>query len=173
MKLSSGRPFQALGLLILLYACGGDAPNPVAVATPTPTPVPTPTPLGVGLACGVPAQRECGAEEGPTGVWGCCKKEPDAGNGLWDGYLWDVIQELQRTQPDLFRGQNIVDRERFMSAVARRTEEKYGLCVKVGGPGDEVGVKSSNGFNEQYDIYESNGRIRYPGYAVTCRPARF
>ena len=175
MKVISGRPLQALGLLVLLYACGGnDTPTtPVAAVTPTPTPVPTPTPFGQGLACGASRMPECGRDEGPTGVWGCCTKEPGAGNGQWDTHLWDAINDLQKEQPDLFNGNNIRDRERFIREVARITEQKYKLCVIPGGPGDEVGVKTGNSSSEQYDIYESNGRIRYPGYAVTCRPARF
>jgi hypothetical protein len=174
MKLTSGRPLQAIGLLVFLYACGGDTPSaPVAVATPTPTPVPTPTPFGQGLACGATRLPECGRDEGPPGVYGCCTKEPAAGNGQWDAHLWDAINDLQTQQPDLFNGQNIRDRERFIREVARIAEQKYRLCVIPGGPGDEVGVKVNNTYSEQYDIYESNGRIRYPGYAVTCRPARF
>lgn len=163
-----------LGLLLLLQACGSDTPSgpPVAV-TPTPTPAPTPTPFGIGLACGASRMPECGRDEGPPGVWGCCTKEPGAGNGQWDAELWDAINILQREQPELFRGNNILDRVKFISEVARITEQKYGLCVIPGGPGDEVGVKTGNGSSEQYDIYESSGRIRYPGYAVTCRPARF
>lgn len=176
MKRHSSLAVPALGLLVLLQACGSDTPSaPVATVTPTPAPTPTPTPvpLGNGLACGVSAMPECGRDEGPVGVWGCCTKDRNAANGQWDAELWDAINILQREQPALFRGQQILDRVKFIAEVARITEEKYRLCVKPGGPGDEVGVKTGNGSSEQYDIYESNGRVRYPGYQVTCTPARF
>lgn len=172
MKNHSSRALPVLGLLLFLQACGSDTPSgPPVVATPVPTPAPTPTPFGVGLACGASRMPECGRDEGPPGVWGCCRKEGQTGQ--WDAELWDAINILQREQPDLFRGNNILDRVKFISEVARITEQKYGLCVIPGGPGDEVGVKVNNSYSEQYDIYESSGRIRYPGYAVTCRPARF
>jgi len=164
-----------LGLLVLLQACGSDTPSGPSVAvtpSPTPTPTATPTPnLGNGLACGAAPMPECGREEGPAGVYGCCRKEGE--EGQWETHLWSAIQRLQDEQPGLFDGQRILDRERFIREVARLTEQMFQLCVKPGGPGDEVGVKTGNGFSEQYDIYESNGRLRYPGYQVTCRPARF
>jgi hypothetical protein len=164
-----------LVLLTALGGCGKDEipTTPVVVATPTPTPTPTPVPLGNGLACGASALPECGRDEGPTGVWGCCTKDRNAGNGQWDAELWDAINILQREQPELFNGSNVRDRVKYLAEVARIAEEKYGLCVKPGGPGDEVGVKVGNSASEQYDIYESNGRVRYPGYQVTCTPARF
>lgn len=175
MKLISGRPLQAIGLLVFLYACGSDSPTtPVVTVTPTPVPTPTPTPaLGSGFACGVPAMPECGRDEGPPGVYGCCTKLESEGNGHWDGEIWDAINIVQTQHPELFRGQNILDRVAFINEVAKVVESKYKLCAKFGAVGDEIGLKINNTFSEQYDIYESNGRIRYPGYAVTCRPARF
>lgn len=177
MKHHSGRALLVLGLLLLLQACGSNSPGgPVGVTptpTPAPTPTPTPTPFGIGLACGASAMPECGRDEGPTGVWGCCTRDRSTANGQWDAEIWDAINILQREQPDLFNGNNIRDRERYLREVARIAEQKYGLCVKPGGPGDEVGVKVGNSYSEQYDIYESNGRVRYPGYQVTCTPARF
>jgi hypothetical protein len=175
MKLLSGRPLQIVGLLVLIYACGSKTPTaPIAVPTPVPTPTPTPTPaLGNGFGCGLSAMPECGRDEGPPGVFGCCRNEPGARNGQWDAELWDAINILKNEQPDLFNGDNIKDRVRYMNGVAAIAERKYKLCVKPGGPGDEVGVKVSNTYSEQYDIYQSAGRVRYPGYQVTCRPARF
>jgi len=176
LKQHSSRALVFLGLLVLLQACGSDTPSgPTVVVTPTPIPTPTPTPipLGNGLGCGLSAMPECGRDEGPPGVWGCCTKEAGAGNGQWDAELWDAINILQREQPELFNGDNIKDRVAYMNGVAAIAERKYKLCVKLGGPGDELGVKISNSYSEQYDIYQSSARVRYPGYQVTCRPARF
>jgi len=102
---------------------------------------------------------------------GCCKVEGE--EGQWESHLWSAIQLLQDQQPALFDGQKIRDRERFLREVARIAEQQSGLCVLPGPNDDELAVKSGNGMSEQYDIYESNGRLRYPGYDGTCRPARF
>ncbi len=172
MTVASSRALIALGLS-LLPACGGDTPSsPPVGANPTPTPAATTTPPPVlGIACGAAPMSECGGPEGPSGVFGCCRKEGD--EGQWETHLWSAIQALQDQQPGLFDGQKILDRERFLAEVSRITEQTFGLCVKPGADDDEVGVKAANGSSEQYDIYESHGRLRYPGYAVTCRPARF
>lgn len=167
----SSRALFVLGLSLLFQACGSDTPSgPPITATPTPVPTATPRPA-LGLACGAAPMPECGRPEGPAGVFGCCRKEGD--EGQWETHLWSAIQALQDEQPGLFNGQRILDRERFLSEVSRITEQMFALCVKPGADDDEVGVKSANGLSEQYDIYESHGRLRYPGYAVTCRPARF
>jgi hypothetical protein len=170
---------RVLILMTALSACGKDepaAPTVVATPAPTPTPTPTPVPLGQGMACGLARRSECGREEGPPGVWGCCTRDRNAANGRWDAEIWDAINILQREQPELFNGDRVLDREKYQLGVASIVERKYGLCAIPGGPGDEIGVKDSNDANqnsEQYDIYESSGRVRYPGYQVTCTPARF
>jgi len=101
----------------------------------------------------------------------CCRIEGE--QGQWEDHLWSAIQALFDEQPDLFDGNRIRDRERFLREVSRIAERKFGLCVKPGANDDEVGVKMGNGQSEQYDIYEFNGRWRFPGYDGTCRPARF
>ena len=160
----SGRALFVLSVLVFSQACGSDTPTAPTTVNPTPTPSATAAPTGaLGLACGASTMPDCGAN--------CCRMEGD--EGQWEDHLWDAIATLQNEQPNLFDGMRILDRERFIREVARITEQKYLFCVIPGGPGDEVGVKTSNSFSEQYDIYESNGRIRFPGYAVTCRPARF
>ncbi len=183
-KIPAMKHFPILGLLgvsvlVLFQACGGDSPvAPAAVATTTIPPTTTTLlVLGQGRACGASSMPECGATGGspggdPPGVYGCCTKEGTA-NGSWDAEVWDAINIVQREQPSLFNNQQVLDRVKYLEEVAKAVEKKYGLCVKPGFPGDEVGVKTQNGFSEQYDIYESNGRVRYPGYQVTCRPARF
>jgi hypothetical protein len=50
---------------------------------------------------------------------------------------------------------------------------RQGLCMK--GRPEEIGVKSSNDFNEQYDILLSSNHIRRGtgAYRGICRPALF
>ena len=61
----------------------------------------------------------------------------------------------------------------FVAAVSAMLRQRFGLCSVTGGPADEVGVKNSNSFSEQFDIVFGNGTVRTGGHAVTCRPARF
>ena len=169
-----------LSLVSISLACGGDAPPaPTTVATPEPTPSPTPTPiptppLGTGLACGLPARAECGGPEGPAGVYGCCRNA--AGNpaaGDFRSRVNQAIDALMGEQPGIFRGEEVLDRVAYVNGVARILERNFRVCAKAGVPGDEVGVKDAQNYNEQYDILLSNGRVRRDGLVATCQPARF
>ena len=60
----------------------------------------------------------------------------------------------------------------FLTAVAQELE-RMGLCATSGGPPDEVGVKNSNDFNEQYDIVLGSTQQPWTNHTVTCRPSRF
>jgi hypothetical protein len=143
-------------------------PTPNPTATPGPTPAPTPTPAG--SSCRLPAMPECGGPEGPAGVYGCCRNE---GTRIFEAQVDLAIAVVQREQPQLFSGNRVLDANAYVRGVAQVLEQRLSLCAKQGGPEDEVAVKSSNSFSEQYDILFGNGTVRNQGYAVTCRPARF
>jgi hypothetical protein len=113
---------------------------------------------------------ECGGPEGPPGVWGCCQTVE---SGQFAGQVDAAIEQLRLERPDLFLGNRVLDDNAYVQGVARVLEQRFGLCARQGGPSDEIGVKSSNNYNEQYDILFSNGTVRLQGYTVTCRPARF
>ena len=83
-----------------------------------------------------------------------------------------AIAQIQREQPQLFRGSQVLNSDAYVQGVARILVQR-GFCAQQGGPEDEVGIKSSNGFSEQYDIEYGDGTVRTEGYQVTCRPARF
>jgi len=170
-------PF-VLFLLLIPLACNDTTPTPVVVATPTPTPSPTPTPtptppLGTGLACGLPARPDCGGPEGPPGIYGCCRNAVSATRGDFRSQVNQAIDILMDEQPNIFRGEEVLDRIAYVNGVARILEQRFRLCAKPGQPGDEVGVKNANDYNEQYDIYLSNARVRRDGLVATCQPARF
>jgi hypothetical protein len=113
---------------------------------------------------------ECGRPEGPPGVYGCCREERTR---VFESQVDQAISELRRQRPDLFDGDRVRDANAYVQGVARVLEQRFGLCARQGGPEDEVGVKSTNSFSEQYDILFGNGTVRTGGYTVTCRPARF
>lgn len=151
-------------------------PTPVPSATPTPqpsqgpTPSPAPTPTPGSSSCGLAAMPECGGPEGPAGVYGCCRAESAQS---FASQVDAAITQIQRDQPSLFDGSRVRDANAYVRGVARILEQRFGLCASQGGPEDEVAVKSSNSFNEQYDILFANSTVRRDGYTVTCRPARF
>ena len=113
---------------------------------------------------------ECGRPEGPRGVFGCCRED---NSQVFVSQVDQAIEQIKRERPDLLDGQRVRDEDAYVQAVARILEQRFGLCAKQGGPSDEVGVKNSNSFSEQYDIVLGNGNARPAGQTVTCRPARF
>ncbi len=66
----------------------------------------------------------------------------------------------------------MLDPSRYHSGVAAILVTR-GLCATY--DGEELGVKSSNDFNDQYDIHLSTGHVRRgeSSYRATCRPASF
>ena len=93
-----------------------------------------------------------------------------------------AIDEVIRTDPQAFnfnrtRGgcancYQVVDGLRYVTRVAQAIT-KNGVCGHY--DGEELGVKSSNQFNDQYDSLTSDMFIRRQGgsYRSTCRPAWF
>ena len=113
---------------------------------------------------------ECGGPEGPPGVYGCCQ-HTDVGQ--FAAQVDASITQLQAERPDIFSGNRVLNESAYVQGVARILEQRHGLCSRPGGPSDEVGVKASNSYNEQYDILFSNGTVRMQGIVVSCRPSRF
>ncbi len=174
----------AIATLVSFSGCGdGLTPTtatPVVVATPAPTPAATPNTLGQGLACGLPARPECGqpADTGspagdPPGVYGCCTKE--SGNeAQFRSIVGQAISKAQLERPAIFSGDTVLDRPAYQLAVAQILERDFKVCAKPGVPGDEVAIKTTNDYSEQYDIFtQFETTYNPPAYAVTCRPARF
>jgi hypothetical protein len=174
---SSGRLLIAFGLMLTLAGCSSTTPTepeptPTPVPTPVPTPTPTPTPTATG--CTLAGLPECGGPESPpgSGRYGCCREQNTdfLGQPVEDAL---IIVEAQR--PDLVdsAGRIQVDERAFGEAVCEIIESISDLCCTVGGPPDEIGVKSENGFSEQFDLVFGSGHLRHNGYSATCSPARF
>jgi hypothetical protein len=75
---------------------------------------------------------------------------------------------------DSFGGSNyrVLDRSRYIGTVVKNIQSR-GICARE--ELEEIPVKTTNSFNEQYDIWTSAGYIRRaPGaYITTCFPAQF
>ena len=149
---------------------------PVILPTPAPTPVPTPPPA--------PGPTP----EAPPPAGGSCSLPPSdnpnapcsMGSNSFLGQVDKAITQVTQQQPSIFDVNNKVCENcyyvknpgKFTSAVIANLNAA-GLCAYY--DGEELAVKNSNSFNDQYDILVASGHIwRGPGsYRSTCRPAWF
>ena len=174
---------QAVLCIVLLAglissSCGGSSspagPGPQATPTPSnkPTPAPTPTPEPAGLSCTVPPIPD----PGPCLIFQKAKKP---------NFLSEVIgaiDTLKKERKDLFTysGKDgkivtVTNPNQYYKGVVKILERDFGLCAayKVDGlPRDEISVKNSNDFSEQYDILTGTGQVWW-SWTVTCRPPVF
>jgi hypothetical protein len=148
-------------------------PVPVGPApTPTDTPAPgaTPNPQGTPTP---PTASACRLPRG-TGTGDNCPRQSPA-------FLGDVqaaIKQLVQEQPGIFvkRGcedcYDVTDPDAYISGVVRQLGRR-GFCAMH--DGEELAVKNTNDFNEQYDILSAGNGVRSGGesYRSTCRPAWF
>ena len=155
----------------LFAACGGgnngpSSPNtPVAPApTPTPAPAPTPTPIpGATCALGFGSSRQ------PT----CSRQSP-----AFLDEVDEAIDRLVAENPAIFNrndsrgpgGFFVLSTGQFYVGVVQNLEA-MGFCATF--DGEEVALKNSNDFSEQYHLVISSGHVRRgnSSYRATCRPA--
>jgi hypothetical protein len=154
----------------LLPGCGKSkspsaiaSPTPIPTAAPTPTPVPTPN---------LPGQASCsklpmGTETGVT-----C----DMSGPTFQTDVEQAVAEVRRDQPNIFEetsgGTLILSPGRFFVGVIENLDKK-GLCA--GFDTEEVQVKNTNAFNDQFHLRTSRGYLRTGTsiYRATCFPAAF
>jgi hypothetical protein len=160
---------------LALVGCGGGSssqPTPVQVVpTPTPAPTPTPKPLSVIVACTLPASN--------PGAGASCTAPKSQLAVQVNAAIDRVITE----RPDLFNlddvdgGPRILDYNAYMTGVVAAINQA-GLCGHVD-PEGEIGIKSSNSFNEQWIIASKAGWANSPGnwvrrkYVGACAPSVF
>lgn len=147
---------------------GGPAPTPSPSSTPGPNPTPTPTPAPPsGGSCSLPPSNNPNA---PCSVQ----------SALFYSDVDKAITLLVQQQPSLFGSTTsncpncyyVNNVDAYISGVIRNLNAA-GYCAHW--DGEELGVKDSNSFNEQYDILLSSGHIRRGtgSYRVTCNPSWF
>lgn len=155
----------ALALLVSGAACGGSTPA---------RPDPPPTPPAPKVAAPTPERLGCGLPPGGGDGVDC----PYASATFVDP-VNHAIERAQREHPELFDLGNcdalacpVLDGPRYIEEVMlnlRRAE----LCVVF--DGEEIAIKNTNEFNDQYHILTSSGLSRWGigSYRATCRPAWF
>jgi hypothetical protein len=148
------------------------APTPAPTATPAPNPAPNPTPtpdapVPTGGSCGLPASNHPDAP---------CSMQSTSFLGQVDKAIAQVIQQ----QPNIFdTGSKVCDncyyvknQGKFVAGVVANLTA-MGLCATY--DGEELAVKNSNSFNEQFDILTAAGYARRGtgSYRATCNPSWF
>jgi hypothetical protein len=112
------------------------------------------------MSCGVPAVETDRTD---------CKREP---TNQFRPLVDNAVRELMAEKPSLFDGTVIKNVGAYHVGVVRNLEEQN-LCAYW--DGEEIAVKNSNAFHEQYHVDISSGHVRIGdgAYRATCRPAGF
>jgi hypothetical protein len=170
---SYGRRFAgALGLAFMI-SCGGGGDTPSAPVTPTPqaTPVPTPTPPQAlpprGMSCGL-------AYGDPTGS---CRRSGAELAAIYE----QAIDLTYARQPQAFdfneangNGQyRVVNPGLYIQGLLANLES-LGVCADFPEGSEEIQIKNSQAFHEQWD-HMAGGYVRRgeSAYRATCEPAGF
>ncbi len=155
-------------LALLLSACGSEGPAPATPPTVAATPTPAASNPTVGAyGCPLPSLPDLKNQ--------CPKLSPQ-----YSDIVNDAIDRTVAEHPeyfdlsDSFGGSNfrVKDRSKYIGAVVKNIQAR-GICSRE--ELEEIQVKTTNDFNEQYNIWTSGGYIRRaPGaYITTCFPAQF
>lgn len=155
------------------------APSPVPVIV-VPVPLPTPPPPAPAPPPAAPAPAPPGPAPAPAPPpsGGSCSLPPGGGPGTncpvespsFQAEVEAAIAQLMQQRPDIFNGTAVVKHSEYMNGVVANLRSR-GLCAIVDSD-DEIAVKNTNVFSDQYDILLSSGHVRR-AYTATCRPAWF
>jgi hypothetical protein len=118
-----------------------------------------PQPLGQRSDCTLPSSRE----------FGCAR----VGGPRFVALMDEVVAEVVRERPDLVRNDMIVGNARdYENAVVQKLLAR-GYCAVF--EVEEIAVKNTNDFSEQYKLAFSWGQLRKgdDSWRATCRPATF
>jgi hypothetical protein len=165
------RPEQSQAPVSVPVVLGAPAPSPTPSPSSTPAPNPTPTPstpsTPTGGSCNLPASNN-----------------PDAGCSMQSsnflGAVDKAITKVTEQQPSLFDFNLVTctncyyvrNQDAFVAAVVANLTAA-GYCALY--DGEELAVKNTNSYNEQFDILVASGYIRRGegSYRSTCNPSWF
>jgi len=162
---------RTLGLAVLagaLAGCGGSTPTAAPTPPPAPTPQPTPS-VVIDAGCNLPALPDLHNQ---------CPVLAPQYSDIVDG----AIKKVFTDHPELFDftqtkggglySYKVLDRRAYTGAVVTNIQS-IGVCASD--EKEEIAVKRTQQFNEQYNIWTSDGYVRMPpgAYITTCFPAQF
>jgi hypothetical protein len=149
----------------ILGAPGSPNPSPSPSATPTPSPTAAPPPTGG--SCSLPASTN---PDPP-----CTMQSP-----LFFSAVDNALTLAVQQQPSNFGDTTtscpncffVKDVNAYVTGVIKNLNAA-GFCARW--DGEELGVKNTNSFDEQYDILLSSGHMRRGtgSYRSTCNPSWF
>ena len=154
---------------VMISGCGSSTPAaPVESPTPTPAPTPEPTPLPeVSLGCGLPPV--------PNPAESCPRTSES-----YQGIVTEALARLAAEHPGIFDFNNsrgplgyfINDHAAYYDGVLRHIRAQ-GACAVF--DGEEIAVKMTNEFSDQYKILISSRHVQTGGkvYRATCQPPAF
>jgi hypothetical protein len=144
----------------------GVQPSPSPSLSPSPTPTPTSTPPVTGASCSI-GKGDIDARCGRTGA----RLLPD---------VEAAIDRVVRAHPQYFNLQEelspgayrVLDVRSYLDAVVSELSSA-GFCAGL--LGDQLQVKNSQDFSEEYDVITSSGFVRRGAgsYVKFCSPAAF
>lgn len=153
---------SALLMGAVLWSCGGGNNTPANPTPASPTPAP-PAPTPAAFSCPLPPSSN------PQD--NCFEGQPELG-----ALVNTAIDRVIAARPELFNltelnGGNprVLNRDGYWQAVKGELE-KQGVCTII--QKEELAIKNTNTFNEQWNIQTSAGFVRRR-YVTTCTPAWF
>jgi hypothetical protein len=180
MKACSRRCFRPMALVAALAAAcsGAKSPTQPPINTPpttlAPVPPPTTLPSTPPTTLPGPSASSCSIGKGDVDAR-CARSAPRL--------LGDVeaaIDRVVREQPQLFNlreeispgGYRVLDKPAYLQAVAAQLAAA-GFCAQL--LDEELQVKNSQDFSEEYDVVTASGFIRRGAgaYVQFCSPAAF
>jgi hypothetical protein len=166
----SGSPSPTLSPIAIPVILPKPAPTPTPTPKPGPTPTPTPTPAPPppsGGSCSLPASNPSSPR---------CTDE----SALLYGAVNTALTRATQSRPDLFDFNDkkcedcyFVKNVNGYVAEVQKHLSAQGVCAYY--DGEELAVKKTNDYSEQYDILLASGHMRrgVGSYRGICRPAWF
>lgn len=152
-----------VGLVFSLEVCGGGSPSgPTTPGTPTPVPTATPTP---GPTPEPPLSATCArlSVGVPDSEAQCRDEAPD-----FRDQVQAAIDTVQNEHPEWFDGIQVLNAGAYIVELIK-VLDRHDLCGAY--DGEELGVKSNDTYNEQYDVLTARSQIRKATYLGTCYPS--
>ena len=161
------------------------AVTPIAIPVVLPTPVPTPKPTPVPTP--IPPDSDPPPDQTPPPTTSACGLGPQSpayscgyGSGQFAGDVEWAIDQVINTKPQFFdmtdqrgtRSPRVLNEQGYTSNLVKFLGQR-GYCAMY--DGEEIAIKDSQSFNEQYDILTASGYVRrgVGAYRATCHPAWF